>query len=280
MPCRPRNSGRPPFFGSVFAIAAALLHAVGARAQDADTLSRDDVFQVQFHLNQLGFDAGRPDGVAGPVTKSAVRAFARSEAADPALSEELLSRLRKAAAGIEGYRHEDGAIDLLVFTDEGTPLILSVLNHGRIFKTPSKRYVREHDRDGTPIKSSRFTVSHIGPADAIPYAPNVTFGYEVRVPAPPAGERLQIDHAVQWPLRQADGTVRYRDGYVSEHIYLRTPNFNPRYWTWTMGDPVTPEQVDYYSGVWKVEIRNRGRPLIVRDFVVGGDAPPARQPVP
>lgn len=38
-------------------------------------LSRDDIFAMQTRLNQLGFDAGKPDGIAGAKTRSATRAY-------------------------------------------------------------------------------------------------------------------------------------------------------------------------------------------------------------
>jgi N-acetylmuramoyl-L-alanine amidase len=38
----------------------------------------DDVSTLQHQLNQLGFDAGRVDGIFGPATESAVRAFQRN----------------------------------------------------------------------------------------------------------------------------------------------------------------------------------------------------------
>lgn len=255
----------------ILILSVLLITCIGSTGQalGSQGLSRDGIFQVQFHLNQLGFSTGRPDGVTGPATRSAVDAYERSEGREFGLSQELLNQLRQATAGIEGYRQTDGSIALLVFTDEDTPLILSVLNYGQIFKTPSRSYVREYDRDGTPIKSNRFSVSHIGPADEIPYEPKVSFGYQVRVPAPPRGERLQIDHVVQWPLKQSDGSTRYEDNYVSDHVYLKKPNFNPRYWTWQMGETVNADQIAYYSGVWKIELRNRGKTLMVRDFIVG-----------
>ncbi len=41
-------------------------------------LSREMVFALQTNLNQLGFDAGEPDGVIGPATRSGLRAFQSS----------------------------------------------------------------------------------------------------------------------------------------------------------------------------------------------------------
>jgi len=50
------------------------------RPPDADLkLSRERVLQLQQDLNTLGFDAGEPDGVPGPMTRSAVSRFQQSK---------------------------------------------------------------------------------------------------------------------------------------------------------------------------------------------------------
>lgn len=41
-------------------------------------MTGDDVAELQRRLNQLGFDSGRPDGMFGPLTDTAVREFQRS----------------------------------------------------------------------------------------------------------------------------------------------------------------------------------------------------------
>ncbi len=43
--------------------------------EDAPQLSRDAVMSLQNGLNQRGFDSGEPDGIIGPATRSALRAF-------------------------------------------------------------------------------------------------------------------------------------------------------------------------------------------------------------
>ncbi|MCK7542665.1 lytic murein transglycosylase [Marinobacter bryozoorum] len=43
--------------------------------EDAPTLSRDDVLQLQAALNERGFEAGTPDGIIGPKTRSAIRRY-------------------------------------------------------------------------------------------------------------------------------------------------------------------------------------------------------------
>lgn len=42
---------------------------------DAPQLSRDAVKALQTRLNRRGFDSGTPDGIVGPATRSAIRAF-------------------------------------------------------------------------------------------------------------------------------------------------------------------------------------------------------------
>lgn len=42
---------------------------------DEQGLARSTIEQMQFALNELGFDAGEPDGVMGPATRAALRGF-------------------------------------------------------------------------------------------------------------------------------------------------------------------------------------------------------------
>ncbi len=61
-------------------------------------LSRDQMKQIQSLLNQLGYAAGKPDGIAGSKTRSALRAFqvAQKIPADGAPSYRILQVLKKA----------------------------------------------------------------------------------------------------------------------------------------------------------------------------------------
>ena len=43
----------------------------------------DDVTELQRRLNELGFDAGRSDGILGPETEGALRAFQRNAGITP-----------------------------------------------------------------------------------------------------------------------------------------------------------------------------------------------------
>ena len=45
---------------------------------DAPRLHREQVLKLQTRLGELGFDAGTPDGVLGPATRRAIRAFQHS----------------------------------------------------------------------------------------------------------------------------------------------------------------------------------------------------------
>ncbi|MBA2880041.1 membrane-bound lytic murein transglycosylase B [Desulfosalsimonas propionicica] len=67
----------------------------GPNAAD-ETLSRNQIMEIQQNLNRLGFDAGQADGVAGPRTRAAIRAFQQNHdlAADGYPSAKLLERLR------------------------------------------------------------------------------------------------------------------------------------------------------------------------------------------
>ncbi len=64
-----------------------------------EPLSRDQAFELQRRLNAQGFDAGKPDGLPGPRTRGAIRAFQKAAGlpADGHPSPRLLQRLRKAS---------------------------------------------------------------------------------------------------------------------------------------------------------------------------------------
>ena len=71
-------------------------------------LSRAEVEEIQNHLNVLGFDVGEPDGVAGPITRRAVRAYQRNAGLPPDgyPSADLLKQLRQAALDQDGEKKE------------------------------------------------------------------------------------------------------------------------------------------------------------------------------
>ncbi len=50
---------------------------------DDEPLSRDDVIALQSGLNRLGFDTGKPDGIAGSMTRRAVRDYQRARGIPP-----------------------------------------------------------------------------------------------------------------------------------------------------------------------------------------------------
>jgi len=56
--------------------AVSLAHPPSA---DEAALDRHTIEQIQQRLNALGFDAGKPDGIIGPATRSALRAFQKSQ---------------------------------------------------------------------------------------------------------------------------------------------------------------------------------------------------------
>lgn len=67
-------------------------------------LTRQDIITVQATLNRLGFQAGEPDGVAGPATRRALRAWQRTQGlpADGFVSAEVLARM--GLSGAEAVR--------------------------------------------------------------------------------------------------------------------------------------------------------------------------------
>jgi membrane-bound lytic murein transglycosylase B len=68
-----------------------------AESADEPSLSRDDVFAIQTMLNELGFDAGKPDGFSGPKTRNATREYQRANnlAIDGYVGYQLLQALKK-----------------------------------------------------------------------------------------------------------------------------------------------------------------------------------------
>lgn len=62
---------------------------------DAPALSRDAILELQNTLNERDHDAGKPDGILGPATRSAIRKYQRSEGmtADGYPGQELLEKL-------------------------------------------------------------------------------------------------------------------------------------------------------------------------------------------
>ncbi|OHY81979.1 lytic transglycosylase [Marinobacter sp. AC-23] len=63
--------------------------------EDTPALSRDTVLELQAALNERGYDAGKPDGITGPATRSAIRKYQHEEGliADGFPGQELLDRL-------------------------------------------------------------------------------------------------------------------------------------------------------------------------------------------
>jgi membrane-bound lytic murein transglycosylase B len=63
--------------------------------EDAPALSRNTVLELQSALSERGYDAGKPDGITGPATRSAIRKFQHDKGmiADGFPGQELLDRL-------------------------------------------------------------------------------------------------------------------------------------------------------------------------------------------
>ena len=71
-------------------------------------LSRAEVEEIQSRLSVLGFEVGKPDGVAGPMTRRAVRAYQRDAGLPPDgyPSADLLRKLRQASVEPGGDKKE------------------------------------------------------------------------------------------------------------------------------------------------------------------------------
>jgi len=70
------------FYGLAIGLLADRLIGAGSLKRppstDEQALSRDTIERIQGRLNHLGFNAGTPDGIMGPATRAALRAFQKS----------------------------------------------------------------------------------------------------------------------------------------------------------------------------------------------------------
>lgn len=91
---------RSEFFALAIGHLADRIAGAGGLSQPppaSDPLTRDQLRTIQATLNEAGFDAGTPDGVAGPATRAAIRAWQASRGlvadgfADVGLLAELVS---------------------------------------------------------------------------------------------------------------------------------------------------------------------------------------------
>jgi len=73
---------------------------VAQQPDDDRPLSRSDVLAMQRGLNQLGFSSGEPDGMVGPMTRTAIREYQRTVGlpADAYPTSALIERIREEVA--------------------------------------------------------------------------------------------------------------------------------------------------------------------------------------
>jgi peptidoglycan hydrolase-like protein with peptidoglycan-binding domain len=234
--------------------------AVGSEQQ----MSRSQIFELQFRLNQLGFEIGEPNGRMTPRTAEASAAFAKKIGRAPGAGTPLLERAREAAVGIEGYSRKDGQVDVLVFTDEGTAQIVRVENWGLIRKSESSTYLRDRDRDGRPLINEHFDVRGMERRTNIPFEAWTSFGYKMYFPTPPRGERLEIEQVIVRPKIQKDGSVR-TETIIFRNPFLRAPPPGPWYW-YTGPEQETDARL---QGSWTMTLGQKGKVLLSRAFNVG-----------
>ena len=226
-------------------------------------LSRDQIFELQFRLNQLGFEVGEPNGQMTSRTRQASAAFAQKAGLGAPLNSAILERARTASADIQGFARTDGRVDLLVFTDEGFAQITRVEDWGLINKSNSKTYVRDHDRDGRPLYAEHFDVSSMERRNDVPLGKWVSFGYKMYFPTPPTGHRLEIEQTIIRPRVRTDGSVE-RATIVIKNPLLRAPPPGPWYWYTGFDDDPDPR----LEGDWTMTIGQKGKVLLSRTFNV------------
>ncbi len=224
-------------------------------------LSRNGIFELQFRLNQLGFDVGEPNGSLTARTRSQAAAFAGKTGQSQRLDAALLERLRQAAGNMEGWKRPDGTIKLLLFTDEGTPLMMALENWGLIFKSNARTFIRDHDRDGRPLYAQRFDVRQMERRLEIGLAQWVTFGFRMHFPTPPKGERVEIEETLTRPEIAKDGSVE-RKTTVWKVPFLSRPPFDPWYWY----SNLEAEADTRLEGAWVMSLGQKGRTLLSRSF--------------
>lgn len=226
-------------------------------------LSRDQIFELQFHLNQLGFEVGEPNGQMTSRTRQASAAFARKAGLKADSNSAILAQARTASAGIQGFVRKDGRVDLLVFTDEGVAQIIRVEDWGLINKSNSKTYIRDHDRDGRPLYAEHFDVSSMERRNDVPLGKWVSFGYKMYFPTPPTGQRLEIEQTIIRPKIRADGSVE-RATIMIKNPLLKAPPPGPWYWYTGIDDDPDPR----LEGDWTMTIGQKGNVLLSRTFNV------------
>jgi peptidoglycan hydrolase-like protein with peptidoglycan-binding domain len=229
----------------------------------AEELSRNQIFELQYRLDQLGLDAGKPDGKTGARTLAALAAFAKRIGSVAELTSAMLQKAGKAAAGIEGLVDENGQIDLLVFTDQGTAQIVRVENWGQIHKSNSRVYVRDYDLDGRPLYAEYFEVSGMDRVGDIQLVPWASFGYKMHFPTPPKEERLDFEQTIVRPQIGNDGTVTTATT-VDHNILLKAPPAGPWYWYTGIEKEADPR----LQGTWTMQLGQKGKVFMSRAFEV------------
>lgn len=247
--------------------------AISGHVEAADKLDRNAIFELQFRLDQLGYDAGVPDGRAGPRTLAAAAKYADYIGLPHDLSVELLSHATSDAANAEGWTRPDGETDLLVFTDEGSAQLVRVVGWGLIHKSKSEIYLRGYDRDGSKLLGEHFEVTDLEQISDISLKPWTTFGLKIIFPTPPRGERLEIDQSVTAPVVLDDGSVEMETN-VSQNAFLKAPESTPWFWYRGIEEKADPR----LAGDWTMSLGQNGHVLFSRTFTLRSEAADGNAP--
>lgn len=135
----PKRSSAPFILLLLAGLLSACTHAQPPAPVPAPRIEEDprivdtgEIAKAQNLLGALGYDAGTPDGVAGPKTTAAIRAFQKDQrlAVDGSLTRSLLARLETAGAKLprdtrsryetgETFIYSDGASERIVDVADG-----------------------------------------------------------------------------------------------------------------------------------------------------------------
>jgi N-acetylmuramoyl-L-alanine amidase len=139
-------------------------------------LRGDDVGELQIRLNNLGFDAGKPDGIFGPNTQKAVSEFQRNRglAEDGLAGPEVITELRLVTRG--QLRTGREAVRELEWLRTMRPTVVGT----RVFFDPASRTPEEAAQAWEAATAAAITLQELGGLPIISRSMDVAMPERVR----------------------------------------------------------------------------------------------------